>query len=87
MTITDLREEFMAPTINRVRHTLLPFVAECALAAAERPTLEHLLEAGARLRQSKSPIADACTPSYLRWAWGTVDEDAIAERWVRLTHE
>jgi hypothetical protein len=84
MTRDELRAEMMEPTINRVRHTLLPFVAECALAAADAPTLDAYMAAGARLARSRSPIADAFRPFYLRQAWLSVDAELIAERWVRL---
>ena len=84
MTLQDLREEFMEPSINRKRDTLLPFIAECALAASYLPNLDSYMAAGEKLRASKSPLASACTPSYLKWAWSTASEDDIAVRWVQL---
>lgn len=84
MTRAELREEFMEPTINRHRKTLLPFVGECCLAAAELPFIDEYLEAGVRLRKSKSPLSSVCEPTYLRWAWSQASEEAIVLRWLEL---
>jgi competence CoiA-like predicted nuclease len=85
MTLQDLRDEFMEPTFNRKRETLLPFIAECALAASYLPCFGSFMDAGEKLRMSrKSPLASACTPSYLKGAWSTASEDDIAARWVQL---
>ena len=86
MSLTDLRSEFLEPTFRPGR-TLLPFLAECVLAAATTPTRVAYLEAGERLRKSKSPLADCINTTFLKWAWGCADEDDIVVRWVRLHGE
>jgi hypothetical protein len=84
MTRAQLREELMEPTCNMYRDTLMPFLAECCLAAAKAPTYEAFVDAQDLIRASKSPLKHDVHSGGMRIAWVMAGGEEIVKRWQEL---
>ena len=84
MTRDELRAEFMLPTCNMHRDTLMPFLAECCLAGAHEPTYAAFVDAQTRLRASRSPLAGDIHSGGMRIAWVMVSGEELVKRWKEL---
>jgi hypothetical protein len=84
MTRDELRAELMEPTFNMHRDTMMPFLAECCLAAAKAPTYEAFVDAQGLIRASKSPLKNDVHAGGMRIAWVMAGGDNIVQRWKEL---